>query len=128
MQQISYIRTEFHSPDQNCTAALLDFILDIPYLVSRSGIIPPRHVMNEVLKSGGGNDGMSPGAIWESFELSEDEYDELAHALESADMNSLKLSGKSRFIPDDLIIDYRFHRAKNFDDWQQLIADYEKKK
>jgi hypothetical protein len=125
MREVSYIRSDPRAPDQNCKAALLDFVFDVPYLLSR-GVIPPLHVMNEVLKEGGGEAGMSPSTTWETFELSGDEYDELVFALQSANIESLQVSQKSRFIPDIIGTNYKLHRARNFNEWLGLVReDYE---
>lgn len=35
---------------------------------------PPFHILNEELKSGGGDQGMSGGCIWKPFQITEDEY------------------------------------------------------
>ncbi len=46
--------------------------------VKLAGQFPPLHVINEELKTGGSNLGMSGGCFWKPFEITESEYRELA--------------------------------------------------
>ncbi|SMF67085.1 hypothetical protein SAMN02745866_04294 [Alteromonadaceae bacterium Bs31] len=65
-------------------APLDEFILSIPgfvYALKFFGIIPPIHVLNEVLESGCDDAGMGGGAKWKPFSLSETEYEELVENL-----------------------------------------------
>lgn len=55
-------------------AALVDFVLDIFYLMDDTGVIPPYTVLNQVLAEGGDNGGMGPGTSWRPFQIAEDEY------------------------------------------------------
>jgi len=55
---------------------LLDLIQAIPYL-SAGNLIPPLRVLNDVLRRGRRDAGMSGGAIWRPFSIKRDEYDEL---------------------------------------------------
>jgi hypothetical protein len=88
VEKLEYIVTEFHSPDAKCRGTLADLLLDA-HLISRCGLIPPFRVISAALRTGGGDGGMSPGCIWEPFEITEDEYWEAVARLE-------------RFTPDDL--------------------------
>lgn len=65
-------------------APLDEFILSTPgfvYALKYFGIIPPIHVLNEVLESGCDDAGMGGGAEWKPFSLSQTEYDELVENL-----------------------------------------------
>jgi hypothetical protein len=63
MRTVKYERLEFHQDEpENRTAPLTEFVLDLPY-PTYHGVIPPRHVINEVFTGGGGDTGMSPGAV-----------------------------------------------------------------
>ncbi len=68
---------------------LVSFVYDVPYLAA-CGIFPPYHILNQVLSKGGGDAGMSPGASWEPFSLSQDEYGELLRVIENTDPSKLK--------------------------------------
>jgi hypothetical protein len=62
------------------SGSLEDLVLGIPYLLV-SGLIPPLNVLNEVLKAGGVDAGMSGGCRWQPFEITPTEYDELVRSL-----------------------------------------------
>lgn len=80
MRRISYVRTEFRAENERIENTLLVFVYDIPYL-GACGIFPPFHILNQIFLSGGGDGGMSPGAIWQPFEITKEEYDELKNAI-----------------------------------------------
>ncbi len=65
---------------------LLDLVLDIPYLMADTGIIPSFAALNEILKGGGNSGGMSPGTKWHPFKISQAEYRELVEMLLSLDL------------------------------------------
>jgi hypothetical protein len=89
MRKVSYIRTEFHQEDINIDNTLLAFVYDVPYF-GACGIFPPFHILNEIFLSGGGNGGMSPGAIWQPFGITEEEYLELKNAVLSIEPMDLR--------------------------------------
>jgi hypothetical protein len=95
-------------------ATLTDFVLDIPYLMNDTGVIPPFDVLNQVLVTGGDNGGMGPGASWKPFTLSRSEYIQLREELLKLDILEAKIQHPyisfSNVIEDaelDEIIDYR---------------------
>lgn len=45
---------------------------------------PPFHILNEELKTGGRDLGMSGGCFWKPFELTREEYDEIAEEMLSS--------------------------------------------
>lgn len=71
-------------PEQS--VSLDEFMFRLPYVL-RAGafplpwLVPPRRVLNGILASGELKAGMSGGAHWTPFEISESEYDELVEAL-----------------------------------------------
>jgi hypothetical protein len=65
---------------QKTEGNLADLVLDIPYLMPW-GVIPPLHVLNEHLLTGGDTGGMSPGTKWKPFQVTEQEYAELVDYL-----------------------------------------------
>ena len=58
--------------EEDVSGTVVDLIKSIPYLLIKR--IPPREVVNSVLRQGEVDAGMSGGARWEPFELSEEEY------------------------------------------------------
>ena len=122
MRTVKYERIEFHQdePEQR-TAPLAEFVLDVPYLTCH-GVIPPRDVLNEVLSSGGGDAGMSPGAVWEPFSISEDEYTALVADLLELDLHDVATSGRARFVPKTLFVDSEVTGPKTHLEWITEIA------
>ena len=112
MRTVTYRQCEPHPGwSEPISAPLTTFVYDVPYLLCW-GILPPFRLMNDLLKQGGGDGGMSPGADWIPFELTEEEYEELCVALETID--PLTLIDQARYIW------IKAKRAPEFDD----IADY----
>lgn len=92
---------------------LIDLIYDIPYL-DVCGILPPLHLLNERLLSGGGDGGMSPGASWEPFEVSQAEYDALCRQIEDTPLEELQQRGHAVHATlqrDPEIEHHRTHKA-----------------
>ena len=125
MRTVTYERLEFHQDEpEHRTAALAEFVLDVPYLTCH-GVIPPRHVLNEVLSSGGGDAGMSPGAVWEPFSISEDEYTTLVADLLELDLHDIATSGRGRFVPKTLFVDSEVTEPKTHLEWiTEITAKY----
>lgn len=99
---VRYMRHEFRFDPETCEAPLWAFLYDIPHLAA-CGIFPPRHLLNVKLKTGGGDSGMSPGASWEPFELSESEYAETVAKVLNPDRVVLKRY--ARFIDQHWTLD-----------------------
>jgi hypothetical protein len=59
---------------------LEELLRDIPYLIwpPDGGILPTREELNRVLAEGKWDAGMSGGCDWQPFQISDDEYEELA--------------------------------------------------
>ena len=99
MRSVKYRRHEFHDNQPwHRKEELHRFLLDIPYLLY-FGVIPSRAAMNEVLRAGGGDGGMSPGASWEPFELTEDEYWEAIERWDQMDIAKEKDDDHFRYDP-----------------------------
>ena len=60
--------------------SVIDLLGRIPYLLS-SHILPPLHVLNELLQIGHSDAGMSGGCRWNPFTLSQEEFRELVSVL-----------------------------------------------
>lgn len=61
---------------------LVSLLESIPYLLT-SGLIPPRSVLNEILRRGEVNAGMSGGCRWAPFELSQEDWQDLVREFEA---------------------------------------------
>jgi len=122
MRTVKYERIEFHldEPEQR-TAQLAEFALDVPYLIYQ-GAIPPRHILNEVLTSGGGDAGMSPGAVWEPFSIDEGEYTALVAELLALDLHDVSANGRARFVPKTLFVDSEVTEFRTHLEWVGQIA------
>ena len=120
MRQVEYLRHEFHHEPEKRSAALPYFLLDIPYLFL-SGVIPPLTVINYVLRHGGGDGGMSPGASWEPFTVTEAEYPELVEELLTLDTDQAKKH--ARFVPLTLQEDPTLHHHKNLIAWARAAKE-----
>jgi hypothetical protein len=78
MREVRYkTHWSYLGPAIKRSAPLSEFVLDIVYLMGSDGVIPPFHILNEVLQSGGNNGGMGPGTSWRKFKIKEAEYQEL---------------------------------------------------
>jgi len=62
------------------TGTIADLVRSIPYLMPM-GLIPPLAVLNDVLKTGVADAGMSGGCKWKPFQVTQAEHDELVHHL-----------------------------------------------
>jgi hypothetical protein len=122
MRTVKYGRLEFHEDEPEQRAApLTEFVLDVPYLICH-GVIPPRHILNEVLRTGGGDAGMSPGAVWEPFAIDESEYTALVADLLALDRHAAVASGRARFVPKTLFVDSEVGGSKNHLEWVTDVA------
>jgi hypothetical protein len=54
------------------------------------GIIPPLHVLNAYLATGGTNGGMGPGTTWKPFTITADEYTDLIAYLRGLDIEAIR--------------------------------------
>lgn len=94
MKEVEYFRHEFQGELEKMTGDLVSFVYDVPYLTA-CGVFPPLHILNQILIDGGGDAGMSPGASWTPFRLTEDEYNELWDSINNTDPS--ELSSKARY-------------------------------
>jgi hypothetical protein len=81
MRTIKFQRHEFHEEKpEDREAPLFVIVYDVPYF-GACGIFPPFHITNQFFASGGSRVGMSPGATWEPFTITEAEYFELVSVM-----------------------------------------------
>ena len=121
MRTLEYKRYEFHqdAPDIR-QASLAEFVLDVPYLLSR-GVIPPLHILNKVLQTGGGDAGMSPGTGWEPFQITVQEYEELLGHLCRMDLAQVRRQDRARFVPDSIIVDETLGECLTHFEWLRQV-------
>ena len=65
------------------SGTVVDLLDAVPYLFAAQ-LIPPWHVLNDLLRKGVADAGMSGGCTWESFELTRLEWAELSAHLQAA--------------------------------------------
>lgn len=68
--------------------ALSIFLYELPYLTA-GNVFPPLHILNILLRRGWDGGSLSPRFIWEPFEISEQEYQELLPKLLDPDWEVL---------------------------------------
>ena len=106
MRSVKYKRHEFRERyPSNRNEELHRFLLDLPYLMY-FGVVPSLAVINEFLKSGGGDGGMSPGASWEPFEITEDEYWEIVERWDHMDITKERADDHFRHDPKVFVQDH----------------------
>lgn len=76
MRIIEYIALDCHGPDFPGKLPLEAFVFEVPHF-GACGVFPPLKVLNQMFDLGTMGGGMSPGARWSPFSISEDEYQEL---------------------------------------------------
>lgn len=120
MEKIEYTVTEMHAPDAQCRGSVADLILDA-HIIPRCGLIPPFRVVAAVLRSGGGNRGMSPGCIWQPFELSEDEYLQAVERLEQFTPEDLRSRHRDPCIAGEIQQDYSAPDTDHYLTWLESL-------
>lgn len=117
MQNFRYKTHGAVGTDTRQHGSLTQLLFDIPALSFALRLwktIPPRHVLNEILRNGVSEAGMSGGCVWQPFEIKEAEYAELLEDL-------LTLPNT------DLHIDVELENSSNLKDWQfQLMRKHRK--
>ena len=122
MRDVSYTTYwSYGSSGVKRKAPLVDFVLDILYLMENNGVIPPLHVLNEVLQGGGSNGGMGPGTAWRPFSIKEAEYKELVEALLQLDIVEAKKSHRYMMF-QKVIVDESLHQCSTYHDWLRAVA------
>ena len=110
---VEYNRHEYNDSEKR-EARLIYFIYDIPYF-GGCGILPPLHIINQIFKHGGDEGGMSPGATWNPFEISEEEYNKLVEDVFSTDLE--EIAPFARYAEVKFKIDNSFDHIKDMFDW-----------
>jgi hypothetical protein len=117
---VKYERWEFHQDDSEPReGSLLTLVYDIPYFGS-CGIFPPYHLVNRIFSSGGSTGGMTPGATWEPFTISREEYDELAAAV--TDTPTREIQPHARYADLAMKIDHEFDHIQDRFKWSSAVS------
>ena len=106
---VSYVRHEYPGRASKREDSLLVLVYDIPYF-GACGVLPPLHLLNELLLSGGSQGGMSPGATWQPFSLSEQEYRNLVTAVRTVAPKSLRRRARYTDLPYAFDASFDHHR------------------
>jgi hypothetical protein len=95
---------------RSTSGSVRKLVEDIPYLMMT--LIPPRSVLNSVLRKGSHDAGMSGGCEWERFELTVEEYRELVSEL----LNHRRRGYQSVEVPE---------WVQTFSDWAIWQQEYQ---
>lgn len=117
---VDYERHEPHAEPERRSAELAVFVYDIPYF-GACGIFPPFHIINEIFQFGGAQGGMSPGATWQPFQLSQKEYKKLEQAIK--DLNPQSLGEKARYTRVKFEFDSNFDHIKRWEPWLFAVCE-----
>ena len=121
METIEYTDTEFHGQDGQCRGTVADLMLDA-YLIPPCGLIPPFRVVAAVLRSGGSRGGMSPGCVWQSFELNESDYLHAVEKLERFTPEDLRSRHRDPHIAGEIQPDYAAPDTDNYSAWLDSLS------
>lgn len=102
-------------------SSMSEFMLEAPGLIPL-GIIPPLHILNEILSLGQIGGGMSPGCRWSAFEINKRQYDELVSDLQNRSPDDLM--GRSYPIRSGrVIIDESLAHCNDFVEWIGRVGE-----
>ncbi len=116
---IRYLRYDFGCGEKPCEAPLLFFIYDIPYFTS-CDVFPPLHLLNETFQAGTNGGGMSPGATWEPFSITESEYENLKNEVQATSIENIQ--AHSRYADVPFIFDPSFDHLQNRLEWSREVC------
>ncbi len=119
LRTVKYVRHEFHGDPEPREGTLLSFVYDIPYFAA-CGVFPPYQIVNQVFSNGGSTGGMSPGATWEPFTVSKEEYDELIVAVVNTPVTEIQPLARYADIP--LKIDHQFDHIQDRIEWVRAVC------
>lgn len=121
MDFIEYTVSDFHGEDGTCRGTVADLILDA-HLIPPCGLIPPFRVVAAVFRSGGSQGGMSPGCVWEPFELSEADYWQAVQRLEQFTPEELKSRHRDPHIASEIQPDYAAPDTYDYSVWLKSLV------
>jgi hypothetical protein len=122
MRRVKYTKYwAYAGRGQKAEGSVADLVLDIPYLMPW-GVIPPLHVLNEHLLTGGDTGGMSPGTKWKPFQVTEQEYVELVNYLLHLNVDEARKQHPYLYAKS-IITDEQFHHCRDYLSWLQATSD-----
>ena len=122
MRNVKYKKSwAYASRGVKAEGTLVDLVLDALYLMNH-GVIPPFHVLNEALKSGGHEGGMGPGTTWKGFEISREEYDELMSALLTLNVEEARKVHPYLY-SSQIIVDEELNECADYLTWLKKMSD-----
>ena len=121
MEKIEYTLTDFRHPEPQCRGTLADLVIDA-LVIPQCGLIPPFPVLRAILRTGGGDEGMSPGCIWQPFELSETQYWQIVQQLEAMPLDDFKLRRRDAHFTDELRADDRSLETESYQVWLDSLV------
>ena len=121
METVEYTVTEFHGSDGQCRGSLADLVLDA-HMIPRCGLIPPFRVLAALCRSGGSRGGMSPGCVWQPFELSEDVYWQAVQRLEQFTSDELTSRHRAPHIVGEIRPDYAAPDTDDYSAWLDSLS------
>ena len=110
MEKIEYTVTEFPGREGKCRGTLADLIFDAD-MIPRCGLIPPFRVVAAVLRTGGGEGGMSPGCIWQAVDK-----------LQSLTPEDFANRHRVRQFSDELRLDYSAPDTEHYGVWVDSLV------
>jgi hypothetical protein len=120
LRAVKYRRHEFRHKPTACEGSLLTFVYDVPYF-DACGVFPPFHIINQILSSGGGDGGMSPGASWKPFTISTDEYEELAEAVRHTPVSEIRPHARYAWL--QMKFDVEFDHLTDRIEWMRAVCE-----
>ncbi len=121
METVEYTVIEFHGSDGQCRGSLADLVLDA-HMIPRCGLIPPFRVVAALCRSGGSRGGMSPGCVWQPFELSEEIYWQAVQRLEQFTPDDLTSRHRDPHIVGEIRPDYTAPDTDDYSAWLDSLA------
>lgn len=98
LREVTYERYEYLGQNTVHNGTLLTFIYDVPHF-DACGIFPPYHIANQIFIRGTAGGGLSPGATWEPFAISEEEYAALVESVQQTHISEIKPHARYAFVP-----------------------------
>ena len=125
LPSIEYVQTDkFYAP-KPVETDLLTFIYDVPTLPA-CGVLPPRHILNQALQTGGNLKTKSQDSSWKPFEITSQDYEKLVQQLNVTNPGDLR--PKARFTEVKLERDVALDNYKSSDSWTKAACRKHKSK
>ncbi len=114
------MRHDIHRQSGSVRATLVEFVMDNLWLLHWRWI-PPLHLLNGVLQTGGSDLGTSPGTWWSTGKLSTDESERLVVDLCAVNREKLRSNRRARFIPGRIVVDHSLGNCRRFLAWLRKV-------